>query len=140
MIKRFLLGALVVLLAATPAFAAATATINLSGSVTGLRDGTLKVSAPAFSASSAIGQKQIVALTTATASITIPSGTTGVLLVMPAGNTNTVDIIGAPTAGTNSAGHIHLPGSAYWAFPPLASGATLAASASAATNLSVTFF
>ena len=138
MIKRFLLGALAVLLAATPAFATATATINLSGSVTGLRDGTLKVSAPAFSASSAIGQKQIVALTTATASITIPSGTTGVLLVMPASNTNTVDLTGGSLSPADS--HINLSGTAYWAFLPLASGATLVASASAATNLSVTFF
>lgn len=128
----------VLALSSAPAYAAAKATVNLSGTVTGLRDGTLKISAPAFKASSAIGQKQTVSLTTSLAAITVPSGTTAVLLVMPAGNTNSVSLAGA--TGAAQAEQIHLGATAAWAFLPLASGATLVASASATTAVNVTFF
>lgn len=135
--RVFTLAAAAVLLA-PPAYAAAKATVHMSGKVTGLREGTLTISAPPFVATSALAQRETVSLTTATESIAIPSGTTAIAIVMPAGNTNTVDVTGGRLSPADS--HIHLSGTAYWAFLPLASGATLVASASATTAVTVWFF
>lgn len=117
---------------------AAIGTFYGSGQIVGLPTGTLQQNPPGFAASAAIGQVSQLALTTATAAITVPSGATAVLLVMPAGNTTAVDLGGGYTSIINSG--IHLSGTPYWAFLPLASGATLWASSSAAVTVTATFF
>ena len=133
--KVAMLAVSLIAASALPAFAA-TVAVNLSGKVSGLRDGSFSVAAPAFSkTSNIVGQRQTLSITTSDQTITIPTNTTGILLVLPSGNTNTVSIKG----GSTSTGEIDLTGSSF-AFLPASSSATLHASASATTTVIVTFF
>ena len=139
MIVAAMLGAM---LMALPAWAATTATVTVNGQITGSPWGSQLIAPPPFTASSAIGQTSSTTLTTITSSysITIPSGATAVLLTVPSGNTAEISIF-ATTAACGTCRGIDMAANFRWAFIPLDTAATLAASASvASTVLTHTFF
>jgi hypothetical protein len=102
--------------------------ITVSGSITGLTSGTFSLSVPQIVGTQATGPREATAIATNT-SVTIPSGAVAVVIVPPAGNTNTITAKGA-SGDTGIIIHLTYP-----TVIALGSSATLVLNASSATNL-----
>lgn len=73
----------------------ATAFLDLKGKLVGADSGEIDVSPSQLALSSATGQRTRLALTSGDTTVTLPTGTTAVLIVPPSSNTHALKIKGA---------------------------------------------
>lgn len=73
---------------------AATASVTITGSVAGGPSGSKTMSIPVISSATSTDALGVVALSSGFNSVTVPSNTTGVVIVPPAGNTQTITLKG----------------------------------------------
>jgi hypothetical protein len=81
--------------AAVTVYAAATGSIKIAGTVSGLDDGSVTVGPISMTTSSAVYQRTTLSLASGNNTISVPAGATICILIFPADNTNAVKIKGA---------------------------------------------